>query len=420
MSTDQIVVRYREIEKAFHGNAAALEKAAGQAAGPKSRVKPGTQARMLAHLSNALHQLELAEARSSVMVTAQDQTASLLQTFLASRARRAGKLEPVDSGALEAKFDNHDVLGWMGSFFSFWKKIRPHKLLAAAAQPDTVSNQLRVALFGDWGTGLYGAPVTARSIAQDGKGYQLLLHLGDVYYSGDDGEIRDRLLKTWPRVSGALNRTLNANHEMYTGGKAYFTRALPEFKQKASYFALQNDFWTLIGLDSAHKDHDLAGDQVAWLEAILRKSGNRRTILFSHHQPYSLLDDQGPQLTMKLAALLDGNKIFAWYWGHEHRCVLYDRHPMWGLLGRCIGHGGFPYFRDKQLGAVPSSPKWKTLEGKNMVPGAIVLDGPNPYVEGHEKKYGPQGYVTLEFQDEHLNEIVNDADGTVLHERQIA
>ena len=32
-------------------------------------------------------------------------------------------------------------------------------------------------------------------------------------------------------------------------------------------------------------------------------------------------------------------KIFAWYWGHEHRCALYDQHPKWGVFGRCIGNG---------------------------------------------------------------------------------
>jgi len=34
--------------------------------------------------------------------------------------------------------------------------------------------------------------------------------------------------------------------------------------------------------------------------------------------------------------------ITAWYWGHEHDCIIYDRHPETGMLGRCIGHGGIP------------------------------------------------------------------------------
>ena len=83
------------------------------------------------------------------------------------------------------------------------------------------------------------------------------------------------------------------------------------------------------------------------------------------------------------ARLLSARRLFAWYWGHEHRCVLYDQHPAWGLHGRCIGHGGYPYFRD-QLGHLPlaDGTLWRRMESKNLVPGAVVLDAPNQYVDG--------------------------------------
>ena len=42
---------------------------------------------------------------------------------------------------------------------------------------------------------------------------------------------------------------------------------------------------------------------------------------------------------------------------------------------------------------------WRRMEAKNLVPGAIILDAPNQYVEGEEEKYGANGYVTLEFDD---------------------
>ena len=38
-------------------------------------------------------------------------------------------------------------------------------------------------------------------------------------------------------------------------------------------------------------------------------------------------------------------------------------------------------------------------------------DGANPFIEGHETEYGPNGYMTLEFDNEELFEIVHDADG---------
>jgi hypothetical protein len=48
-----------------------------------------------------------------------------------------------------------------------------------------------------------------------------------------------------------------------------------------------------------------------------------------------------------------------------------------------------------------------------------VLDGPNPYIRGHEKEYGPHGYVRLEFDRPRLNEVILDADGSPLRELQL-
>lgn len=419
MSIHACVVTYRELSRAVRGDLGLLARSideGAEAITPRDRVQ---KAEMLGQLSHALTVLEAEERRSGVLVAPRDPVASLLQTYLAREAARKGNLEPLSSGGLEAKFDSHDIAGWMGSFFTWWKKIRPHGLVPAAPNPEPFADKARLAILGDWGTGLYGAPVCANSIARDPKPYQMVFHLGDVYYSGDDDEIRERFLQFWPKIDGVIGRALNANHEMYTGGKAYFGLALPRLKQKASYWALQNDSWTLVGLDSAYADHDLAGSQPTWLRKILVKSGDRKTILFTHHQPYSLFETQGPKLIAKLAPLLDANEIFAWYWGHEHRCVLYEKHPVWGLHGRCVGHSGFPYFRD-DFGSRTNNLAWNRVEGRNLVPAGEVLDGPNPYIAGHESDYGPNGYLTLEFDGPHLHEIVHDADGTPLRDTTLA
>jgi hypothetical protein len=101
--------------------------------------------------------------------------------------------------------------------------------------------------------------------------------------------------------------------------------------------------------------------------------------------------------------------------------VLYDAHPAWGLHGRCIGHGGYPYFRD-QLShlTIAEGSVWRRLESRNLVPGAIVLDAPNAYVAGEEEKYGANGYVTLEFDEHRLNETIHAPDGSVVRDRQLS
>jgi hypothetical protein len=213
---------------------------------------------------------------------------------------------------------------------------------------------------------------------------------------------------------------------MYSGGHAYFDRTLALFGQKASYFAYENQHWLLVGLDTAYKEHSLSNEQAGWLTLLLQDPAraHKKLVLLSHHQPFALLDSQGPKIVRALRLLLNAKRVHAWYWGHEHRCVICDRHPDWIFAGRCIGHGGYPYFRDtaKLIGrnghgeSGANGSIWYRMEGTTLsvnasripgglkIPASIVLDGPNPYLEDRADDYGPHGYVTLEFEDDRLFE----------------
>ena len=403
-------------------NRIATYEAKGRAfeSAPQVELEP----EQLAELSRALQEWEAARGTQGVMHGTEDPTVSLLQTFLTEEA--AGEnpeiLQPTAGGiALEAKMDEGDILGWAGSFFTWIQKLNPHPWIETPGEITRIPKKTRVALFGDWGSGLYGAPEVARKIAATSDSYNVVLHLGDTYYSGTKREVQERLLEGWPVAQGAINRTLNGNHEMYTGGRGYFELALPKFDQKASYFALENENWVLAGLDTAYSDHDLHGGQAQWLTDLANRLDGRKLVLFSHHQPFSLLDAQGPKLVKKLGPLLASKSIFAWYWGHEHHCVLYEKHAAWDLRGRCVGHGGFPYFREKEIFGenAPAKPAFKRVSGKNLVPAAQILDGANPFIPEDPEKYGPHGYMTLEFEDDRLFETVHDAAGETLYAKQL-
>src|SRR5262249_61640642 len=104
-------------------------------------------------------------------------------------------------------------------------------------------------------------------------------------------------------------------------------------------------------------------------------------------------------------------------------CVPHDLHPVWGMYGRCIGHSGYPYFRDNLTG-VPrvggnADFGWYRLHSRNLVPGGLLLDGPNPYLPGQAKKYGCQGYATLEFSGPDLIETIHAPDGTEVYSREL-
>lgn len=272
-------------------------------------------------------------------------------------------------------------------------------------------------MFGDWGTGLYGAPVVTKSIEKLPR-CDVVLHLGDTYYSGADDEVAAHLIAEWPKRAGrTINRALNGNHEMYSGGVGYFNALRSFFKQSASCFAMQSSKWLLVGLDTAYQDFALDQQQVDWLKKLVSASGTRKLMLFSHHQPFSSLDDQGPKLQKALADLLNRQRVTAWFWGHEHRLVVYGPHQKWGLKGRCVGHGGFPSSRDTGIGARGDKYQWIHMHAKPHAPEALLLDGPNFWVTAGPEQYSPNGYLFLELDGDKAWEIYRTPDNIAVSER---
>jgi hypothetical protein len=60
----------------------------------------------------------------------------------------------------------------------------------------------------------------------------------------------------------------------------------------------------------------------------------------SHHQLFSPYESRAANRTLfkKTRALLP--KVYAWFWGHEHKCIIFDEERE--IRARCIGHGAIP------------------------------------------------------------------------------
>jgi len=379
---------------------------------------PLRQAQLTNSFADVAGALQQGSNGHNVLGTAPHAMASVLQSFVAKKAAEQGQLD-VTGDVPIVKFSDGDLLEYIKTgFLALFEGLDKFQWKPAPDDPDPLKNtsrHLRIAVFGDWGTGAYGAPVIADSIRKDPDGFDIVLHIGDTYYSGQPEEVQKQLVEAFPYRDDALNRALNGNHEMYSGGTAYHNAILGgRFQQRETRFYAQNQDWTLIGLDTAYQDSDLPDDEVAWLKRILDQTGDRKVVLFSHHQPFSLLDSQNPKIVQKLQPFLEARRIFAWYWGHEHRCVLYDQHPKWGVFGRCVGHGGFPYYRDN-LGPVVQNLTFKVLRNDGDVPGGSILDGPNPYVTADPAGYGPHGYMSLVFDEGQMREFVHRPDGVTIY-----
>ncbi len=270
-----------------------------------------------------------------------------------------------------------------------------------------LARDARVVVVGDWGTGLPGARAVGAAMAHciaEGRsaGREVhALHLGDVYYSGWKEEYRSRFLPFWPVRSaseGVASWTLNGNHDMYSGGHGYFGYLLNDERFKAqsrsSHFCLQNEYWQLLGLDTAYSEEDLAGNQQAWVEGKLRAS-ERKTMLLTHHQPFSAFEQVDPPFLAKLRQAFAGRRVDAWLWGHEHMCCAYetDLQPYLGF-GSCIGHGGVPVLLWE--GSTPPGVRWRFTESE-------VHEGAD--------RWQLFGFAVLDFADDRIEVQYRDQNG---------
>lgn len=222
---------------------------------------------------------------------------------------------------------------------------------------------LVLGIAGDWGTGLYSSNQIGKYMATHNP--DITLHIGDVYYSGTEEEVKKKFIGRWP--AGKIGSfALNSNHEMYCGGKGIFNVTLkdPEFalQKGKTFFSLHNKTWQIIGLDSAYESHEaqlyqngvLGQQQLDWFTAQLQtaKAAGRKVVLFTHHNPISVgggAQDTGMMNQIFGAANKSGNMFDYWFFGHEHAVAVYE--PMqWQfrlVKPRVIGHGGIPYVPSK-------------------------------------------------------------------------
>lgn len=224
-----------------------------------------------------------------------------------------------------------------------------------------------VGLVADWGTGQPEALEVLRQVKRQNP--HVVIHLGDIYYAGTGPEIENYFAKPWeeilqPKAAGITSLTLPGNHDLYAGGQPFYD-LLDRLGQGASFFCMRNKDWQLIGLDTALHDQlngpptSLEASELEWLRDKIHNSGNRRTVLMSHHQLFSTNDQWGelklsynPTLYEQLKSLLP--QVDLWLWGHEHDLVIFDDHM--GLKrGRCIGGSAFPVGKH-EMPDVPKNP----------------------------------------------------------------
>jgi hypothetical protein len=215
------------------------------------------------------------------------------------------------------------------------------------------------------------------------------------------------LARLWPPGSSG-SFTLNSNHEMYSGAFAYFQAALGSdvfaAQQQRSFFALENDHWVVLGLDSAYFSDEINLYRDGRISDPLRLAflkqfagTGKRMILLTHHNARSE-DGSTPQQLWSdvMNAFLAGRLPDYWYWGHVHAGAVYKVTKDIPVRCRCIGHAARPW-------------------------GLASMLQSSPHVEWFEKTWAKDpgdllrvrnGFAVLALEDEKITETLFDEAGS--------
>lgn len=213
----------------------------------------------------------------------------------------------------------------------------------------------KVALFSDFGTGLYHSRYIADFIASSGVSHAF--HLGDVYYAGKPDEVSDYFQKPLENlVANAGLWTIAGNHDYYSGGLPFFSsmderrNAAPtRHMQEGSYFSLETQRFRVIGLDVEYhssgrlKETDLK----RWFQSAVvdAKQKGQTIILLTSNEPFSINSGHTSSLYNDVSQLVPVSDIDLWFWGNTHYGAFFGPSAKFPGYSSCIGHGGYPYKR---------------------------------------------------------------------------
>jgi hypothetical protein len=292
---------------------------------------------------------------------------------------------------------NRSLARWIQVFIHAWSTRHDPALIDLAGLTPTEAitvnrGVVRIAVVGDAGYRGYAQDNVLRIMREHHrtKPFDLVVHLGDTYFGGSVEEVIRHFLDPFAVFRQPQSRvaTLCGNHDLYYGA-AGFVHTINILGQPGRYFAIETPGWRILCLDTTlgaerllRNEGCLDTGQLKWVETELGKDGEKGVVLMSHHFIVSAWNKSpSPTLAHQLGHFAR-QKVFAWYWGHEHSCVTYASDPH-GFYGACVGNGAFLERHTAPVDAQPGLPSW-------FAGGRCACFGPRgPH-------FWPHGYLEIE------------------------
>ena len=335
----------------------------------RQRLAPDDLRTILALLQRAHDEATAGAQGAPVQRTAPSETALVLSAIhqeLTAPELADGTIRVLPDGTIMGaeKYEQLDP-GWLNTFVE-WLHHPPETYVPfrTGAVPQPIPDELVVGLLGDWGTGAFHhGQAEAVGHALRNQRPDVSIHLGDVYHCGTPELEHAHLIEHFP-YGRLASFALNSNHEMFAGGTGYFETLLdraPGFATQGgrSFFALENDHWVIVGLDTAYhaswREMGMTGvlcdEQVEFLRA--RAAAKKNLVVLTHHLGLASSDGAPVEpLWSQVTASLDPERVNLWYWGHNHAGYVHRR--VGPVEARCIGHGALPWGRATELASNPT------------------------------------------------------------------
>jgi hypothetical protein len=318
--------------------------------------------------------------------------------------------EGIDTAGVEgSELKNASLWRWAIAGVQLWLNRDNKGFLELASRVPTKSIKLKsnphIAIVGDAGYRGVVQDCVVRMIQEvhAKEPFDVIVHLGDIYFSGGEKEVIRNFLVPFSTIDAPL-LSLCGNHDLYHGPDGYLA-LLKILRQPGRYFLVETPAWKIAALDTSsgsanflRNDGRLDPVQLEWLQD-LSISQEKPLILLSHHFIVSGWDKPASTLSRQLTKFARKN-VFAWYWGHEHRCAYYGEGD-WGFHGASVGNGAFL----EEL--APASRPDMCADWESSVTGRCSCPGIKP------DTYWPHGFLELDLFQNQISETYHLENGSI-------
>lgn len=261
-----------------------------------------------------------------------------------------------------------------------------------------IPEECSIVFFSDWATGSKSSINLLEEVAKLNP--DIVIHLGDVYFSGTLKETKNNLVKPFKKYLSPQTKVfvIPGNHDYYSGNEG-INYSLESFNQTSTFFSLYNSKIQIEGMDTGFNDSNcfnilrershnvtVVEEEQEWHlhRSAIALEEKRKLIFLSHHQVISPWIHAG-HVNGKLSPLnIDFfnqfrtviSSVDLWLYGHDHSFAIMNPYVFQNVVllrARLIGNGDCQY-RDESYSNYQNISPGHFETDENDIPNPSIKD----------------------------------------------